>query len=144
MTGLLGYQSAWTDPATGKDLMGARWYNPAAGDFTTADTVPQSPDPDPAAGNPFAYAADNPLDLADPTGHYIVPSGTAISDGTTARVGTTSVTSSSNYVADMAAAPVIRAAGRQGRHPRRQDQRRQGGRRAGHLPAKRRRRESQG
>ncbi len=31
-----------------------------------------SPDPDPAAGNPFAYAADEPLDLIDPTGHYII------------------------------------------------------------------------
>ena len=30
-----------------------------------------SPDPDPAAGNPFAYAADDPLDLTDPTGHCI-------------------------------------------------------------------------
>ncbi len=110
ITGLLGYQSAWSDPASGKDLMGARWYNPGAGDFTSADTIPQSVDPDPAAGDPFAYAADMPLDLADPTGHYIVPSGTAVSDGTTARVSTTSVTSSSNYVADIAAARVIQAA----------------------------------
>jgi len=67
--GLLGYQSAWSDPASGKDLMGARWYAPTAGDFTSADTVQVSPDPDPAAGNPFAYAADEPLDLTDPTGH---------------------------------------------------------------------------
>src|SRR6185437_3481890 len=67
--GLLGYQSAWADPASGKDLMGARWYAPSAGDFTSADTVQVSPDPDPAAGNPFAYAADEPLDLTDPTGH---------------------------------------------------------------------------
>ena len=44
------------DPASGKDLMGARWYDPSAGDFTSADTVQVSPDPDPAAGNPFAYA----------------------------------------------------------------------------------------
>ena len=69
MTGLLGYQSAWADPASGKDLTGARWYNPAAGDFTSADTIPQSPLPDPAAGNPFAYAADNPLTGTDPSGH---------------------------------------------------------------------------
>jgi hypothetical protein len=31
--------------------------------------VQVSPESDPAAGNPFAYAADNPLDLTDPTGH---------------------------------------------------------------------------
>ena len=68
-SGLLGYQSAWADPASGKSLMGARWYDPTAGDFTSADSVQVSPDPDPAAGDPFAYAADNPLDLTDPTGH---------------------------------------------------------------------------
>ena len=68
---MLGYQSAWTDPASGKDLMGARWYSPSAGDFTSADTVHVSPDPDPAAGDPFAYAADNPLTYTDPTGHLI-------------------------------------------------------------------------
>ena len=71
MAGMLGYQSAWTDPASGKDLMGARWYSPSAGDFTSADTVHVSPDPDPAAGDPFAYAADNPLTYTDPTGHLI-------------------------------------------------------------------------
>jgi hypothetical protein len=94
--------------------MGARWYDPQAGDFTSRDTVVVSPDPDPdpdpAAGNPFAYAADEPLDFTDPTGHYIVPPGTPETDGTTARVGSTSVTSSNNYVADVAAARVIQAA----------------------------------
>jgi RHS repeat-associated protein len=68
---MLGYQSAWADPASGKDLTGARWYAPGAGDFTSADTVHVSPDPDPAAGNPFAYAADNPLTGTDPTGHQV-------------------------------------------------------------------------
>jgi RHS repeat-associated protein len=72
VSGLLGYQSAWSDAASGKDLMGARWYDPGAGDFTSRDTVAVSPDPDPAAGNPFAYAADEPLDLTDPSGHMVV------------------------------------------------------------------------
>jgi RHS repeat-associated protein len=39
ISGLLGFQSAWTDTAAGKSLMGARWYDPGAGDFTSADTV---------------------------------------------------------------------------------------------------------
>ena len=65
LLGGLGFQSAWTDPGTGKDLMGARWYSAAAGDFTSADTVQVSPVPNPAAGNPFAYAGDDPLDGAD-------------------------------------------------------------------------------
>ena len=103
MTGQLGYQSAWTDAASGKDLMGARWYNPGDGDFTSADTVTVSPDPDPAAGNPFAYAADEPLDLVDPTGHYIVPPPNA---GTSERIGN-DVSSPSNFVADVATARVV-------------------------------------
>src|SRR3984957_10180492 len=103
MTGQLGYQSAWTDAASGKDLMGARWYNPGDGDFTSADTVTVSPDPDPAAGNPFAYAADEPLDLVDPPGHYIVPPPNA---GTSERIGN-DVSSPSNFVADVATARVI-------------------------------------
>jgi RHS repeat-associated protein len=71
VTGMLGLQSAWTDPASGKDLMGARWYNPAAGDFPSRDTVQVSPVPDPAAADPFGYAAGNPLSFTDPTGHLI-------------------------------------------------------------------------
>ena len=70
--GLLGYQSAWTDNTAGKNLMGARWYNPSDGDFTSRDTVTVNPDPDPAAGDPFAYAADEPLDLTDPSGHRVI------------------------------------------------------------------------
>jgi RHS repeat-associated protein len=106
MTGLLGFQSAWTDAASGKDLMGARWYNPGDGDFTSADTVSVSPDPDPAAGNPFAYAADEPLDLVDPTGHYIVPPGGPDGAGTSERVGN-GVTSPNNWIADVATARVV-------------------------------------
>ena len=75
VTGMLGYQSAWADPASGKNLMGARWYAPGSGDFTSADTVQVSPDPDPAAGNPFAYAADDPLTGTDPSRHQVEPSG---------------------------------------------------------------------
>ncbi len=72
VSGLLGYQSAWSDGATAKDLMGARWYDPSAGDFTSADSVQVDPVPDSAAGNPFAYAADNPLEGMDPSGHMVV------------------------------------------------------------------------
>jgi large repetitive protein len=71
LSGLLGFQSAWTDPGTGKDLMGARWYSPVGRDFTSADTVQVPAVPDPAAASPFGYAADNPLGNTDPTGHMI-------------------------------------------------------------------------
>jgi RHS repeat-associated protein len=68
LAGNLGYQSAFTDPATSQVHMGARWYAPGAGQFTSKDTTTGNPVPSPAAVNPFAYAADNPLVNTDPTG----------------------------------------------------------------------------
>jgi RHS repeat-associated protein len=67
--GHLGYQSGWTDPATKRVNMAARWYNPATGQFTSRDTVEQAAAPNSANFNPFAYAADNPMTGADPSGH---------------------------------------------------------------------------
>jgi RHS repeat-associated protein len=66
--GKLGYQSGWTDSATGQVNMAARWYNPAAGQFTSRDAAAVSPVPNPVAANPFAYVDDNPLTRTDPTG----------------------------------------------------------------------------
>ncbi|HUN34614.1 MAG TPA: LamG-like jellyroll fold domain-containing protein [Trebonia sp.] len=67
--GNLGYQSAFTDPATGKALMGSRWYDPGTGQFTSRDTQSNSAVPNSADANPFAYAAGNPMTGVDPTGH---------------------------------------------------------------------------
>ena len=67
--GQLGFQSGWTDTATGKVNMAARWYDPAVGQFTNKDTFAASPVPDEAAANPFAYVGDNPLGDIDPSGH---------------------------------------------------------------------------
>ena len=67
--GKLGYQSALTDPVTGKVEMGDRWYNPATGNFTSRDTTAGAPDPNSVAANPFAYAGDSPLLNIDPTGN---------------------------------------------------------------------------
>ena len=67
--GNLGYQSEYTDQATSKVNMAARWYNPTNGQFTSKDTVEVNPIPDSAAANPFAYVGDNPLTRVDPTGH---------------------------------------------------------------------------
>jgi large repetitive protein len=65
----LGYQSEYTSPATGKVDMAARWYNPKTGQFTSKDTATNSPVPNTAAANPFAYGNDNPLTATDPSGH---------------------------------------------------------------------------
>jgi RHS repeat-associated protein len=75
LAGNLGYQSGFTDPANSEVDMGARWYAPATGDFTTRDTAIVDPVPDAAAANPFAYAGDNPMLTTDPSGHMIVEPG---------------------------------------------------------------------
>ncbi len=69
VAGHLGYQSGWTDPVNSRVHMGARWYDPAAGQFTSRDSVNVSPVGESAAANPFAYAGDNPLSGTDPGGH---------------------------------------------------------------------------
>lgn len=71
--GTLGYQSQYTSPTTGQVDMGARWYNPSTGSFGNKDTVANKPVPDSASASPFGYAADNPLGVTDPTGHYATP-----------------------------------------------------------------------
>jgi RHS repeat-associated protein len=73
LTGSLGYQSQYTSPATGQTDMGARWYNPATGSFGNKDTVSNKPVPNSASASPFGYAADNPLDATDPSGHTAAP-----------------------------------------------------------------------
>ena len=55
------------DSATGLDDYGARYYDPAAGSFTSADTA--------GGGNRYGYVAGNPETLTDPTGHRRACSG---------------------------------------------------------------------
>jgi len=76
--GNLGYQSGWTDTATGKVAMGARWYSPATGNFTSRDTAQVAQSPASGAANPFGYATDNPLKNADPSGHLTTVYGSGL------------------------------------------------------------------
>ncbi|HET6215159.1 MAG TPA: RHS repeat-associated core domain-containing protein, partial [Micromonosporaceae bacterium] len=66
----LGYQSAWTDFATGRVNMWQRWYNTLTGQFDTRDTVDLEAVPDSVNANRFAYADDNPLTETDPNGQW--------------------------------------------------------------------------
>ena len=88
LVGSLGYQSGWTDPGTGRVNMGSRWYNPTTGQFDTRDAASNSPTPDTAAANRYAYASANPLTNVDPAGTWSLR-GLARSVGNTiARVAT--------------------------------------------------------
>ncbi len=63
-----GFTGQRSDAATsGLDYYGARYYDPVAGQFTSADTT--------LAGglNRYAYVGGNPETKADPSGHYSAP-----------------------------------------------------------------------
>ena len=69
--GNLGFQADWTDPATNRVNMGARWYTPTAATFTTRDTynIPLQTHINP---NRYTYANANPINYNDPDGHCAV------------------------------------------------------------------------
>ncbi|HYS34950.1 MAG TPA: RHS repeat-associated core domain-containing protein, partial [Pseudonocardiaceae bacterium] len=69
MVGNLGYQPGFTEPASGRVNMGARWYNPATGQFDNRDAAGNSPTPNPANADRYTYANDNPLTNIDPNGN---------------------------------------------------------------------------
>ncbi|MGW2372134.1 LamG-like jellyroll fold domain-containing protein [Kitasatospora sp. NPDC001683] len=66
----LGYQSGWTDPATGDVNMAARWYRPGTGGFTSRDSYLLSPSPS-AQANRYTYGNASPLNGTDPSGHCL-------------------------------------------------------------------------
>jgi RHS repeat-associated protein len=64
-----GYTGQHSDVTTGLDYYNARYYDPAAGQFISADTVLSGKGMSPAGLNRFSYVADDPETLTDPTGH---------------------------------------------------------------------------
>jgi type VI secretion system secreted protein VgrG len=66
-----GYTGQERDTTTGLYYYGARYYDPAAMRFISADSI--IPDmADPQTYNHYAYVRGNPIKYTDPTGHYIV------------------------------------------------------------------------
>ena len=62
-----GYTGQYTDTETGLIYLRARYYDPATAQFLTRDPL------EILTGEPYSYAADNPLNMADPSGlasHY--------------------------------------------------------------------------
>ncbi|MCL7455371.1 MAG: RHS repeat-associated core domain-containing protein, partial [Anaerolineae bacterium] len=50
--------------------MGARWYDPALGRWTSPDTI--VPDPaNPQSYNRYSYTLGNPVRYRDPSGHWV-------------------------------------------------------------------------
>ncbi|WP_346770308.1 RHS repeat-associated core domain-containing protein [Streptomyces sp. Z423-1] len=76
-TPAVGYQSGYTDPATGDVNMAARWYQPGTGSFASRDTWQLDPSPS-AQANRYAYANDDPVNGTDPTGHVCACGGGSI------------------------------------------------------------------
>src|SRR5262249_25510273 len=68
-----GFTGQRSDAATGLDHYGARYYDPLAGQFTSADTVVPGGGYDPWGLSRFAYVAGNPVARTDPTGHSLGP-----------------------------------------------------------------------
>ena len=61
-TAALGYEGQYTDAESGFLYLQARYYNPATGQFLTRDPLVS------VTGEPYSYAADNPVNDSDPNG----------------------------------------------------------------------------
>ncbi|MFF5234696.1 LamG-like jellyroll fold domain-containing protein [Dactylosporangium sp. NPDC000521] len=105
LVGSLGYQSEFTEQATGRVNMHARWYNTDTGQFDTRDTANNSPVPASISANRYQYGGGNPLTNTDPTGHSFLSSlRSSVSSGwntVTSAVNNTMTAASNswNYVA---------------------------------------------
>ncbi|MFG1992112.1 RHS repeat-associated core domain-containing protein [Actinoplanes sp. NPDC048988] len=65
----VGFQGDWTDPDTGQVDMGARWYQPGTGTFTSRDSASYSSGASILA-NKYTYAAGDPMANNDPSGNW--------------------------------------------------------------------------
>ncbi|MEX0847229.1 MAG: RHS repeat-associated core domain-containing protein, partial [Ilumatobacteraceae bacterium] len=72
----VGFQGDYTSPVSGDVWMGARWYRPGTGSFTSRDSV-QGQLVTPVSANRYTYAWADPLGMWDPDGR--APAGSACS-----------------------------------------------------------------
>jgi RHS repeat-associated protein len=59
------FAGQYTDPESGLQYLRARYYDPATAQFISKDPLTS------LLGQPYAYAADNPTTLTDPSGLYV-------------------------------------------------------------------------
>jgi RHS repeat-associated protein len=69
MPGSYGFTGQRADGATGLDYYVARYYDPTAGQFASADTVLPGQGKDIGGLDRYAYVGDNPVTRTDPSGH---------------------------------------------------------------------------
>jgi RHS repeat-associated protein len=67
-----GFTGQHADTSTGLDYYGARYYDPVAGQFTSADTVQPGGGYDVWGLSRYAYVEGNPVIRTDPSGHLQV------------------------------------------------------------------------
>jgi RHS repeat-associated protein len=71
MPTLLGFTGQRQDLLTGLYYYGARYYDPVAGQFISADTLLPGGGYNPWGLSRYAYVLGNPVSFTDPTGHAI-------------------------------------------------------------------------
>jgi len=69
------FTGQYHEAALGLYFYNARWYDPALGRFTQADTLIPSP-ANPQAFNRYAYTLNNPVRYTDPSGHRLCETAT--------------------------------------------------------------------
>ncbi|WP_435239541.1 RHS repeat-associated core domain-containing protein [Streptomyces sp. YPW6] len=69
-TSALGFQSGWTDEASGDANAVSRWYQPGTGGFSSRDTWQLDPSPSVQA-NRYFYGNAEPLNGIDPSVHDV-------------------------------------------------------------------------
>ncbi|MCI9250178.1 MAG: hypothetical protein HFG99_13805 [Dorea sp.] len=65
------YNAEYTDDVTGNQYLRARYYRPGTGNFLTMDSETGDLE-EPSSLNRYAYAGNDPVNMGDPSGHWLL------------------------------------------------------------------------